>query len=245
MRIPDFSPRRATGAFTLVELLTVIAIIGILAAILIPTIGAVKKAARESQSLSNLRQIAMAMNLYADDNKGKFAPGYYYKPGEGERIWTTELVPYIGLKTKIYIASRSPFVSPLAEIDVRDGSPGSGVIPSTYSVHGVLCPDISGGDTRFPRTQISRPTRVILVGESTQRSNSTYANATFSNPSAFRTLNSSQNRNDPIPTESDVDGVGGALRYRGRNSAPVAFVDGHVEALKKGTVTYGNIIADR
>jgi prepilin-type N-terminal cleavage/methylation domain-containing protein/prepilin-type processing-associated H-X9-DG protein len=57
-------------AFTLIELLTVIAIIGILAAILIPSIGAVRKSARSSQCVSNLRQIGIAFPLYAADNRG-------------------------------------------------------------------------------------------------------------------------------------------------------------------------------
>lgn len=236
--------RRSPRAFTLIELLTVIAIIGILAAIIVPTVGAVRRSANESKSKSNLRQIALAMNLYADENKDKFAPGYYYKAGEGERIWPAELVPYVGLKTKIYSANQSLFVSPLAEIPVNDGSPNAGVIPFTYSVHGVLCPDISSGDTRLPRGQVPRPTRVILVAEATQRT-STYSNASFNTPTAFRTRNSSQNLGDLIPTDTDADGTGGALRYRARDKAPAAFVDGHVESLQKGTVTYGNVIADR
>lgn len=51
--------------FTLVELLTVIAIIGILAGILIPTVGRVMENARKTQASSNGRQIALAYNTYA------------------------------------------------------------------------------------------------------------------------------------------------------------------------------------
>lgn len=62
----------AKRAFTLIELLTVIAIIGILAAILIPVVGAVRHSARSSQSLSNLRQIGMGVSLFTTEYNDTF-----------------------------------------------------------------------------------------------------------------------------------------------------------------------------
>jgi len=55
--------------FTLIELLTVIAIIGILAAILIPVVGAVRDNARQAQCTSNIRQIALGVLLYEQENE--------------------------------------------------------------------------------------------------------------------------------------------------------------------------------
>lgn len=65
------TPRRRL-AFTLIELLTVIAIIGILAAILIPTVGTVRESARNSTCKSRMRQWATAFMLYANENRGHY-----------------------------------------------------------------------------------------------------------------------------------------------------------------------------
>lgn len=59
------------SAFTLIELLTVIAIIGILAAIIIPTVGSVRNSARSAQAISNARQLWMANTLYSEENRGR------------------------------------------------------------------------------------------------------------------------------------------------------------------------------
>lgn len=61
--------RSRRGAFTLIELLVVIAIIALLVAILLPSLCSARFAARKTVSLSNVRQITAAANVYKEDFK--------------------------------------------------------------------------------------------------------------------------------------------------------------------------------
>ncbi len=81
-------------AFTLIELLVVIAIIALLMAILMPALNYVRKQARSSACQSNLRQLCLAMNLYALDHDDRTMP-FSHDPG---RYWFHQLAPYLSAK---------------------------------------------------------------------------------------------------------------------------------------------------
>lgn len=68
MKHPVSDRRTGGNSFTLIELLVVIAVIAALAALLLPALKAARDSAYSISCLSNLQQIGMACQLYADDN---------------------------------------------------------------------------------------------------------------------------------------------------------------------------------
>lgn len=92
--------RAGNHAFSLIELLTVIAIIGILAAILIPVVGRVRANARNSTCLSNLRQIGVGCLMYANDHRGLLpvhGPSALTPANEKGANWQEKITPYMSL----------------------------------------------------------------------------------------------------------------------------------------------------
>ena len=75
--------------FTLIELLVVVTIIGILASLLLPALGRAREAARRMSCASNLRQIFLAMTMYADEWDGRFPPG------DNNIVWTETTAPIL------------------------------------------------------------------------------------------------------------------------------------------------------
>jgi len=80
--------------FTLIEILSVIAIIAILAGIVFPMIGGSRERAMATQSLSNLRSIGQALQLYAQDNR-MILPAAASDGNDSGIMWSGEIHPYL------------------------------------------------------------------------------------------------------------------------------------------------------
>ena len=223
-------------AFTLVELLVVISIIGLLAGLAVPAINGGLKSAKAGACLSNLHQIGVATMAYAADNSFKLP-----NAGSGTSdMWATQLATFISTGTK---SKKSIFVCPGAEKAVQEAT-GSDVAV-TYGVHNGLMPK---GGTASNISSVVRSTEVILAGDVCQNpGNKGWSPFCIEQPSIISSQSGgrggSTDLNSPISFGTDSDnGNNPWLRYRHSGKVNVVMCDGHAEAIKKGSVLNKHVI---
>jgi prepilin-type N-terminal cleavage/methylation domain-containing protein len=170
--------------FTLVELLVVICIIGILAALLLTALGAAKGHARRAFCMNNLRQIALGVRMYSDDSNDK-SPKSTQRKNHPYDAYKELVKSYVGLSGLSSVRDRL-FACP-ADVFYYDyvfgGRPGhlQGYVPESWcaqsngdyssymfnagnlysQTNGTFRPGIAG----IALSSIKHPSRTVLVTE--------------------------------------------------------------------------------
>jgi prepilin-type N-terminal cleavage/methylation domain-containing protein len=86
---------RTPRGFTLIELLVVISIIALLAALLFPTFAQAREKARQTACVSNTRQIAQAILMYAQDYDEALPPVAYEEADGDDKTWPELIGTYV------------------------------------------------------------------------------------------------------------------------------------------------------
>jgi prepilin-type N-terminal cleavage/methylation domain-containing protein len=125
-----------TRAFTLIELLAVLAIIALLAAMLLPTLAQAKAQGKTTDCLSNLRQMGLSMSLYTADNENGFPyTGAFYFDTALVDVWAM-LQPYLTTNRSLLVCladQGGPFNIAWAREDPSlELTPSQIPVPSSY-----------------------------------------------------------------------------------------------------------------
>lgn len=238
------------AAFTLVELLTVIAIIAVLAGIFIAVTGKVRATARESAGAANLRQIALATLAYAGDHRGQLPYGQTLTAPTGD--FSTAISSYLagsggdGSYNDKHGYDRV-FRDPSAAVDGG-------------ACHFTTNPSVMGYDynkytqsmlSHMPLNQIGRPAQVVLYFDGAQIP--AYGNASEKvgwavdggsvNPGGVLTAANADIIVKPGPNQ-DNSNTAGNIRWRARDNTAAKFVfaDGHTAILAKQEVRKRNFL---
>lgn len=180
--------RGTSRAFTLVELLVVIGIIALLVAMLMPALTAARQQAQTVQCASNLRQVHMALTMYAYDNHGLIPPvsATIAKPpplsGNVNPYWTNFLSPVLQINNwvsvKNYLGSANVLTCPSQQpglsapqllrgsygLNARMYTPRLVTPPSTYDQPRWLSYDTQG-NPYFGLQKTRVPTDIYLLGD--------------------------------------------------------------------------------
>ena len=224
-------PRLNGRVFTLIELLTVIAIIAILAAILFPVYNKLKAKGYQSVCFSNMRQIAIACTLYAGDNKD-FAPGsaidWWNEQCYKRSNWCREIAPYVKSDELFKCPATKKAALWQGWVNISGGAAGPPGEARWWTSFGYNCYlgnfDANGNIITDPNWRVVRrklstlryPTQLIMLADCSYIPDNTPPELVQDDPDCN------------LWPEGRLKG-GGHLSPRHSNGANLAFCDGHVK----------------
>ncbi len=162
----NYMTNNRSPAFTLMEVIVVIAIIAILAAILVPSLNSALERAKATKDMSNLRQLGLATQLYMNDNSGVL----FSTTGS----WMSQLHPKYLSRWNIF---RSPFDHPVAPRTTSEDDTNSAV---SYGINNGPANNVVGASA----DKISKPSVFILFAPA----QASGAAVTFQGTAGFATL---------------------------------------------------------
>jgi len=225
--------RASRSGFTLIELLVVIAIIAILAAILFPVFAQAREKARSTSCLSNQKQIALAISMYAQDYDETFPYPYFQGPPE---LWWEDMVnPYIKTGNKGGIMTCPSAPSAGFAYSMNEAMGGKSLASASRPAETVLTADAVQEPRLLDKTTgLTRayPYFILtVVGK---------GEALWDPTPNFKTGKGDPNAviiadRDPLkPFDADINQAEGLVRYRHNEGANVAFADGHTKYVRRG-----------
>lgn len=254
--MPRLSSTHRVGSkagFTLIELLVVVSIIALLIAVLLPALKSARETAKASACLSNVRQLGMANQMYADD---------------GDGWWAAPWTPYAGADTAVKAWMQTDWQARLSRYLSVSPDLGPPIVPFKSMPNTVYnCPAVSAEQLRavsngtsygmngglaqvqhamLQRDRVKRPSQIVMYGDMNV-SNSTWMRTTDGygwnlshNGTAFASTGAIPG---PPPASTMVSSLRTAIRHNGANITPESdpataggtanfvAVDGHAEAI--------------
>ncbi len=227
-------PLRTRCAFTLIELLTVIAIIGILAAIIVPTVSRVRNTAKKAQCVGRLRQWGSIISLCANDYKTNIPLFFNSSPFSYDPYITSGRAMIVESEKDGLSRNLKPYEAfTVCPTGINGGNTIGGTrqynfaIPVGLAARSAAIFGVGGTQYSYRASEAASPAQLLLMIE--MNNNSPLK------PTSLSGIQSEIERDGSVRTIQTKEGY---VRHGGLANA--LFLDGHVRSLSRTELDYSN-----